>query len=158
MNKAVYPGSFDPLTNGHLDIIKRASKIFDKLYVLVSFNINKKYAFKEEERVEMIRKCTKDIPNLEVVAYDGLVVEFCKTNQIPVIIRGMRNYQDYEQEFSLYQFNKEINPNVETLMMLPSASNINVSSSAIKELIHYNQDISKYVPKEIAEQIIVKLK
>ena len=144
MSKAVYPGSFDPFSNGHLDIVKRASKLFDEIHVLVSNNIFKKTIFSTEERINLIKKCTKDIPNLVITSFDGLVVNYCKDNEISIIIRGLRNYSDYEAEFSLYQYNKDIYPNVETILLLPSTKTQFVSSSAIKELLNFNCDISKY--------------
>ena len=156
MIKAVYPGSFDPLSNGHLDIIKRASKKIDELHIVVSFNIHKKNTFTVSERVEMIKLVTKDLPNVIVTSYDGLIVNYCKENNIDILIRGLRNYQDYENEFSLYQFNKDINPNVETILMFPSSKNQFVSSSAIRELVSFNQDISSYVPAEIKDIIVSK--
>lgn len=156
MIKAVYPGSFDPLSNGHLDIINRASKKIDELHIVVSFNIHKKSTFTVSERVEMIKLVTKDLPNVFVTSYDGLIVNYCEENNIDILIRGLRNYQDYENEFSLYQFNKDINPNVETILMFPSSKNQFVSSSAIRELVSFNQDISSYVPKEIKDLIVNK--
>lgn len=158
MSKAVYPGSFDPFSNGHLDIVKRASKLFDEIHVLVSNNIFKKTIFSTEERINLIKKCTPDIPNLVITSFDGLVVNYCKDNEISIIIRGLRNYSDYEAEFSLYQYNKDIYPNVETILLLPSTKTQFVSSSAIKELLNFNCDISKYVPKEIKQDIIDKMK
>jgi len=158
MSKAVYPGSFDPFSNGHLDIVKRASKLFDEIHVLVSNNIFKKTIFSTEERINLIKKCTTDIPNLVITSFDGLVVNYCKDNEISIIIRGLRNYSDYEAEFSLYQYNKDIYPNVETILLLPSTKTQFVSSSAIKELLNFNCDISKYVPKEIEQDIINKMK
>lgn len=158
MSKAVYPGSFDPFSNGHLDIVKRASKLFDEIHVLVSNNIFKKTIFTADERIELIKKCTKDIPNLVITSFDGLVVQYCKENEISIIIRGLRNYSDYEAEFSLYQYNKDIYPNVETILLLPSTKTQFVSSSAIKELLNFNCEISKYVPAEIEQDIINRMK
>ena len=158
MSKAIYPGSFDPLSNGHLDIITRATKIFDEVHIVISNNTRKNATFSVEERLEMIKKVTKRFKNVKVTAYDGLSVNYCKENDIKVLIRGLRNYQDYEAEFNLYQFNKNIDSSVETLLMLPSNKHIFVSSSAIKELIYFNADISPYVPEEIKEDIIKKYK
>lgn len=158
MKKAVYPGSFDPISNGHLDIIKRASRIFDELHIVISSNIGKKNTFTTEERCEMIKTVTKQFPNVVVVVYDGLVVNYCKENGVSVIIRGMRNYSDYETEFSLFQFNRDLNPNVETLLMMPTTKNQIVSSSSIKELVKFDADISKYVPKDLVKMITDKIK
>ena len=158
MIKAVYPGSFDPISNGHLDIIQRASKMLDELHIVVSYNIKKSSTFSVEERLNMIKLVTKDLPNVYVTSYDGLIVNYCKENNISILIRGLRNYQDYENEFSLFQFNRDINPDIETILMLPSSKNQFVSSSAIKELVTFNCDISSYVPSEIKELIINKYK
>lgn len=158
MRKACYPGSFDPLSNGHLDIIKRASKQFDEVHVLVSVNVSKKYTFTEDERVQMIKNVCKDLKNVKVTSSSDLVVKYCEENEISTIIRGLRNYMDYENEFSLYQFNRDLNPNVETLLMFPSTRTQFISSSAIKELLAFNRDITPYVPNEIANDIITKLK
>ncbi|MDE6241587.1 MAG: pantetheine-phosphate adenylyltransferase [Anaeroplasmataceae bacterium] len=158
MKKAVYPGSFDPFSNGHLDIVKRASKLFDELHILVSYNLSKKTNFTKEERVAMIQKCVASLENVVVDSYDGLVVNYCKENSIDVIVRGLRNYNDYENEFNLFQYNRDISPNIETILLLPSTKNQFVSSSAIKELVCFHCDISKYVPKEIEKDIITKFK
>lgn len=158
MTKACYPGSFDPISNGHLDIIKRAAKQFDEVHVLVSYNIRKKSTFSVEERMEMISEVCKDLKNVKVYSSNDLTVKYCENNNIPIIIRGLRNYMDYENEFSLYQFNRDLNSNIETLLMFPSTRTQFVSSSAIKELIAYNLDITPYVPSCIAEKIIKKLK
>lgn len=158
MLKAVYPGSFDPISNGHLDIIKRAAKLFDEVHIVVSNNIFKKTSFSIDERIEMIELSTKNIKNIIITSYDGLVVEYCKENKINLIIRGMRNFNDYEAEFNLFQYNKDIYPNVETIIMMPTTKNQIVSSSSIKELVVFNCDISKYVPKEIVGIIENKFK
>lgn len=158
MKKCVYPGSFDPISNGHLDIIKRAAKLFDEVHVVVSYNMFKKSAFSKDERIELIKLSTANLSNVIITSYDGLVVNYCKENNINVIIRGMRNYSDYENEFQLFQYNKDINPTVETVILLPSSKNQFISSSAIKELVSYGLDISKYVPKPIVDKVIEKLK
>lgn len=158
MKRAVYPGSFDPLSNGHLDIIKRASKLFDEVHVLISYNMFKKTSFSVEERIQMIKDSTKGINNLVISSYDGLVVQYCKDNQIGVIIRGMRNYSDYEAEFSLFQYNRDILPGIETILLMPTTKNQMVSSSAIKELVTFGVNIDKYVPKQIVDRVVEKLK
>lgn len=158
MSKAVYPGSFDPFSNGHLDIIKRASKIFDEIHVLVSVNIRKNPTFTVEERINMISRVLKDFKNVKVVSSSDLVVNYAKNNNINVIIRGLRNYQDYESEFSLSQFNRDIDSSIETILFMPTAKNQFISSSTIKELVAFNVDISSYVPVEIANEIANKYK
>ena len=158
MKKCIYPGSFDPISNGHLDIIRRAAKLFDEVHIVVSYNIFKKSAFTPEERIELIKLATTNIPNVVVTSYDGLVVSYCKENKIDVIVRGMRNYSDYENEFQLFQYNKDIDSSIETVILLPSSKNQFVSSSAIKELVSFGLDISKYVPKPICDKVVEKLK
>ncbi|MFI3329512.1 MAG: pantetheine-phosphate adenylyltransferase [bacterium] len=154
MKKAMYAGSFDPISNGHLDIITRAAKLVTELHVVVSYNQNKKSTLSLETKIELIKKVTKDIPNVVVSSYDGLTVNYAKENNINLLIRSLRNYQDYEQEFSLFQYNKDICEDVETMLLLPSSKNIFISSTAIRELIYFNCDISKYVPLEIKDDII----
>ncbi len=156
MKKAVYPGSFDPVSNGHLDIIKRASLIFDEVHILVSNNIHKHTVFSVFERIELLRLSTSKFNNIKIVSDDDLVVNYCKNNDINIIIRGLRNFQDYEQEFSLFQFNRDIYPKIETLFFFPTTKNQVVSSSAVKELISFGVDISPYVPKEIIPYLIEK--
>ena len=156
MRKCVYPGSFDPMSNGHLDIIRRISKMFDEVHVLVSYNMFKHPSFSIEERVNMAKKVCHNLTNVVVTAYDGLVVNYCKENNIQVIVRGMRNYSDYESEFSLFQYNRDIYSEVETILMMPTSKNQFVSSSAIKELVTFGVDIKKYVPKEILDEVVKK--
>lgn len=158
MKKAVYPGSFDPISKGHLDLIKRASKLFDEVHVLVSNNMFKNNSFSIEERIEMISLCCEGIKNVVVKSWDGLVVQYCKENNINIIVRGMRNYSDFENEFTLFQYNRDIYPNIETILLMPTTKNQVVSSSAIKELVEFNCSISKYVPDVIEEKIINGLK
>jgi pantetheine-phosphate adenylyltransferase len=115
-------------------------------------------AFSIEERVLMAKKVCKQLPNVIVKDYSGLVVNYCKENNINVIVRGMRNYSDYESEFSLFQYNRDIYPDVETILMMPTSKNQFVSSSAIKELVTFGVDIKKYVPKEILDEVVLKFK
>ncbi len=156
--RAVYPGSFDPLSNGHLDVIRRASKIFDEVHVLISTNVHKNPTFTVSERLEMIKKVVKDMKNVKVISTNELTVSYAKKNNINVIIRGLRNYTDYESEYQLAQFNQDIYPEIETLLMFPNPKNQFVSSSSIRELLAFNVDINKYVPTEIACEIYKKYK
>ena len=156
MKKCVYPGSFDPITNGHLDVIIRATKVFDEVIVLIGNNISKKGLFTVDERIEMIKLVTKKYPNIKVECFSGLIVDYCKNNNINVIIRGIRNYTDYESEYDLFQHNQDINPNIETFLLMPKPENISISSSSIKEFLKFKCDISKYVPIELVDIIIKK--
>lgn len=158
MDKAVYPGTFDPLTIGHLDIIKRASRLVDELHIVVADNYKKQPTFSSDERIEMIKKVTQDIDNVVIKYSTELIVKYCQSNQITMMIRGLRNIQDYENEYALYQFNRNINRQVETLILFPSSRNHFVSSSAIKELIVHHADISPYVPKEIIKEVQLKIR
>lgn len=158
MKQAVYPGSFDPVSNGHLDIIRRAAKIFSRLYVLASVNPNKKYLFSEDERVWMLKEATKDLSNVVIEASEELVVSYAQKKGNASIIRGVRNANDYQTEITLYQFNHTINPDIETLVMFPSYNNLFVTSSAIKELALFGNDISPYVHPDIAEFILKTIK
>ena len=134
MKIAVYPGSFDPITNGHLDIIKRASKLFDKLYVLVSVNSKKKYLLSIEERKEIVEKSVKDLKNVEVCSSSSLTLDFARSVNACSIIRGVRSYKDFDAEMELFQFNHTIDNNIDTILLFPSANNLFLSSSRIKEL------------------------
>ena len=128
-------GSFDPVSNGHLDIIERAAKVFDLVYVLVSLNPNKKYVFTDEERVDLLKEATKHIKNVIVEASSQLVLEYAKARNCSVIIRGMRNFNDYQSEITLFQFNQTIDKSIDTFILFPSTANLFLSSSAIKELV-----------------------
>ncbi len=153
MRVAVYPGSFDPVSNGHLDIVKRASKVFDTVYILVSFNPNKKYCFTDDERVEMMKTATKEIPNVIVEGSSSLVLNYARSKKASVIIRGLRNFIDYQNEITLFQFNRSIDDKIDTFILFPSADNLFLSSSAIKELVLFGGDISNYVPHDLVEYI-----
>lgn len=158
MKICVFPGSFDPLSNGHLDLIERMAKIFDKVYVLVSYNVKKKYLFSVEERKELILRCTKHLTNIKVSSYEGMVVDFAKSVNAEVIVRGLRNASDYQNELELSYFNHSLNPDIETMLMFASKDNLFVSSSIIKELITYGGDASRYLPKCIVDDVTKRVK
>ena len=157
MKTAVYPGSFDPISNGHLDIIKRSANIFDKVYVLVSVNPNKKYLFSIEERVYMLKHATKDLKNVVVEASDSLVLDYAKKVQASVIIRGLRNFIDYQSEITLFQFNRSIDNSIDTFILFPSTDNLFLSSSSIKELVMFGNSITNYVPSGLDEYISTRI-
>lgn len=161
MNKiAVYPGSFDPITNGHLEIIKKASKLFDELYVVIAIKNTKidKAMFSLDERIEMLKLVTKDIPNVKLDIHQGLIVDYAAKVGAKALVRGIRNAKDFDYEITQYHFNHELNKDVETVVLLPDVDSLYVSSSAVKELMYFNANIEKYVPKEINEYIEKKKK
>lgn len=155
---AIYPGSFDPLSNGHIDIIRRASQIFDVLYVLVSINPNKTYCFSPAERVEMLKRATGLFENVIIEASSSLVLHYARAKKANVIIRGIRNIADYQNEITLFQFNRSIDNTIDTFILFPSTDNLFLSSSAIKELVKFESDITPYVPKELVSFITEKIK
>lgn len=157
MKIAIYAGSFDPISNGHLDIIHRAAKLFDKLYVLVTVNINKKHTFTANEKISMIKKVIH-LDNVVVDKTDDLVVRYAKKVNANIIVRGLRNIKDFESEISLYHYNKYLDNDIETVVLFPSHRFTYISSSLIKELVYYDVDISEYVPKELVESITKGIK
>ena len=156
MKIALYPGTFDPVTQGHLDIIKRSSKIVDKLVIGVLQNSAKKPWFSVEERLELIRKCTKDIPNVVVDSFDGLTVEFGRQIGASVIVRGLRAITDFEYELQIAQINHKLNPEIDTIFFTTSVEYSYVSSSIVKEIASYGGDITSFVSPEIVEDIFNK--
>ena len=152
MKVAIYPGSFDPVTNGHLDIITRGAKVFDKLIVGVLVNVDKKGLFDIEERVELIR-VTKDLPNVEVVSFNGLLIDFVKKYDSKVILKGLRAFSDFEYEFQMALMNSKLDPEVETLFMMTSAQYAYVSSSNVKQVAKFKGCLKGLVPEEIIPDI-----
>ncbi|MDL2292683.1 pantetheine-phosphate adenylyltransferase [Acholeplasma sp. OttesenSCG-928-E16] len=146
MKVGLYSGSFDPITNGHLDIIKRSAALFDKVVVLIGINIEKKYMFSLEERKKMVSEACMDFKNVTIDCTDLLTVEYSKKHNINFLIRSIRNSEDYSVENKLSYFNKELDSNLETIFLLADEKYRHISSSSIKELHAYGQDISKYVP------------
>ena len=154
---AVCPGSFDPITIGHLDIIKRASCMFDKLIIVVMKNINKTGSFSENERKELILKCVSDIENVEVDIYDGLLADYAKQVNACAIIKGLRAMSDFEYEFQMALTNKKLNPDIETLFLTTSAENMYLSSSMVKQIASMGGDVSDFVPQIIHDDIVKRL-
>lgn len=149
MTTALYAGSFDPITFGHLDIIKQSSEIFDKIIIGVANNPDKKSFLPIKDRVELIKESVKDIKNAEVHDYDGLTVDFAKKHGAVVLVRGLRNFVDFEYEFQLARINYDLDSNIKTVFLTSKIENNSISSSAVRELISYNRDISKYVPQAV---------
>lgn len=153
MKTCIYPGSFDPVTKGHMDIISRACKLFPKVYVGVLNNTAKKNLFSVEKRIEMIRRATNGMGEVEVVAFDGLLVELMEKLGCKIIIRGLRTGTDLELEQQLSVINGKLLSGVETVALLSKPETYFISSSAVRELIEFHADISDYVPKEAADMI-----
>lgn len=151
MNSTVFPGTFDPPTLGHLDIIKRASKIFDRVTVLIAINPEKQSMFSVNERISLISEMIKEFPNVSVDSYDGLVVEYAEHNNISTMLRGIRNSTDYQYEFELDMANKVASGNIETILLNASPGFMNIKSSLVKELFGYSVDISSLVTSNVYE-------
>jgi pantetheine-phosphate adenylyltransferase len=145
MRVAVYPGSFDPFTNGHCDILKRAAKVFDHVIVGVLVNPSKSCLFSPEERVEMINVATKEIPNVRIIHFNGLLVDFCRQAKACAIIRGLRAVSDYEFEMQMFSVNHQLAKDVETIFLMSSPRYSFLSSSIVKEVARYQGDISNMV-------------
>lgn len=154
MKTAIVPGSFDPITLGHLNIIRRASRTFDRVIVCVVVNENKKPMFTLEERMDHIRRVTERFGNVTVDCWDGLIMDYARKADAQVVVRGLRALSDFEYEFQMALINKRINPAVETVFMASSEKYTYISSSAIKEMVHYGADVSGFVPREILEEVI----
>lgn len=157
MRIAVYPGSFDPPTKGHLDIIQRGAAIFDEVIVAVLNNSSKKCVFTLEERVELLRDCVKDIENVKVESFSGLLIDYCNKEHISAIIRGLRAVSDFEYELQMAQMNRSLNKNVETIFLTTSTKYSFLSSSIVKEVAKYNGDISNLVSENVEKALNEKL-
>ncbi|MCT4585243.1 MAG: pantetheine-phosphate adenylyltransferase [Peptostreptococcaceae bacterium] len=155
-NIAIYPGSFDPITNGHLDIIRRASKLCDKLIVAVLVNSSKKNLFTFDERIHMIEDAISDLDNVCVKTFSGLLVDYCTQNNVSAIIRGLRAVSDFEYELQMAQMNRKLEDNVETIFLTASTKYSFLSSSIVKEIARYKGNIEELVPKKACEYLVEK--
>lgn len=150
----IYSGTFDPVTNGHLDIIERGYELFDYLYITIAQNINKKTLFTVEERVEMLKRATMHLPNVEVVVCsDQLVVDFAKEVGAKTILRGLRAVTDFEYEFQIATTNKRLAPEIETVFLMTKAENMFLSSSTTKEVARFGGDVSSFVPEFVQDAL-----
>ena len=153
MRIGIYPGSFDPVTNGHLDIIRRAATMFDKLIVTVMVNSTKKGMFDHDTRCKFLRACTSDIPNVEIAKSDDLLADYAKSVGASAIVKGLRAMSDFENEFQMALINKRLNPDVETVFLVTSAENMFLSSSVVKEIAGYGADITPFLPPQIVKEV-----
>jgi len=150
---AVYPGSFDPITYGHLNIIQRGIKFFDKIVVAILQNRDKKYLFTALERSQLIKDAIRNIPNVDVDIFEGLLVDYMKKNKIRFILRGLRLFSDFEYESRLYALNNYLDNEIETVFLVSKEKYLYVSSTIVKEIASFKGDVSKFVPEEVCKKL-----
>ena len=156
MKRIIYPGTFDPIHNGHLDITKRAAKIFDELVLVVAINKEKNPLFTSDERIGLIKKSVVDIKNVRVSSFNGLVVDYAKSEEAVAIIRGLRHVSDFEFEFQMAMMNYNLNPEITSMFMMPDEKYIHLNSTVIKDVARLGGDISGYVPKSVKKALLKK--
>lgn len=153
MATIVYPGTFDPITNGHVDLIERASRLFDKVIIAVAFAHHKKTLFSFEDRLKFISAVFKNNPKIEIRPMEGLLVNFVKTNKADVVLRGLRSAHDFEYEFQLAGMNRSLDDHCETIFMTPSQNTLFISSTLVREIISLRGDVSRFIPKVVVEHL-----
>lgn len=153
MKTAVYPGTFDPITNGHIDIIKRALNIFDKVIIAISVDSAKNPLFTVEERIKMISEAVKDIQGIEIDSFSGLLVDYAKKTNAIAIIRGLRAVSDFEYEFQMALMNRRLNENIETVFLMPNEKFTYLNSSIVREVVSLGGDISDFVPENVKNEL-----
>ncbi len=158
MKKAIYPGTFDPITCGHIDIAKRSLKIFDEVTLLVAQHYSKETLFTPEERKELIEIAIKDMENVNVEIWMGLIAEYVNTHKIDAVIRGMRAISDFEYEFQMGMMNRRLSPNIEIIYFFPDEKYIFLSSRVLKEIAYFGGDISEFAPEEVARRLKERIK
>ncbi len=156
-NSAIYPGTFDPITNGHVDLVLRATRLFDRVIIAVAENTSKKTVFSVEERVAMARTALAGIENVEVCSFSGLVTSFAKKSEVKVIIRGLRAVSDFEYEFQMVGMNRQLNEKIETVFLMPSEHLSYISSSLVREIAALGGDVSKFVHKDVMSALRKRL-
>ena len=157
MKIAVYPGSFDPVTLGHLDIIERSLELFDEVIVAVMYNRNKRPMFDVEERVELLRKSTSHLKNVTIDSHEGLLIDYLKRKNLNIVVKGLRAISDFEAEFQMASVNQKLSPDVETVFIMTRTEYMYLSSSIVKEVASFNGDISNFVNTVVSEAIEEKL-
>lgn len=157
MRTVIYPGSFDPLTNGHLDVIQRATKLFDRVIVAVARNQNKHPLFSLEEREQMVAQAVKELPHVETDSFEGLLIEYVESRSAQAVIRGLRAVSDFEFEFQLALMNRKLNERIETIFMMPKDTYTFLSSRIIKEIASLGGDVSSFVPAHVRSALAAKL-
>ena len=154
--RVIYPGTFDPITNGHIDLIERAAAMFDHVIVGVAFNPSKKPLFTLEERVELAQQITAHLPNVEIVGFSGLLVNFAKEHHANILVRGLRAVSDFEYEFQLANMNRRLMPELETVFLTPAEKNSFISSTIVKEVALHKGDVSQFVDPLITQALLAK--
>jgi pantetheine-phosphate adenylyltransferase len=157
MRTVIYPGSFDPLTNGHLDVIQRATKLFDRVVVAVALNDSKNPLFTLAERLDLVKGCVAHLPNVEADSFDGLLVNYVEKRSAQAIIRGLRAVSDFEFEFQLALMNRKLNERVETIFMMPKDTYTFLSSRIVKEIARLGGDVGAFVPPRVQEALVARL-
>ncbi|HIF9181200.1 TPA: pantetheine-phosphate adenylyltransferase [Photobacterium damselae] len=156
--RVIYPGTFDPITNGHLDLIERAAAMFDTVIVGVAYNPTKKPLFDLDERVALAQSVTQHLPNVEIVGFSGLLVNFAKEHNANVLVRGLRAVSDFEYEFQLANMNRRLMPELETVFLTPAEENSFISSTIVKEVALHKGDVSQFVAPLVKEKLSLKFK
>ena len=156
MKRAIYPGSFDPVTNGHLDVIERASSLFDELIVAVAFNDAKHPLFTTEERVDLLRQTVGRVPNVSIASFGGLLMEFARENQACAVVRGLRAVSDFEFEFQMALMNRKLQPDIETVFLTPKEEYTYLSSRIVKEIARLGGKVDEFVPEIVARDLKAK--